>query len=170
MKADAPEARAPRRPARPLAALGLLALPAVLLLGWVLSRPVGAPAPAWPVTAPRATPCTPAGPDLIVQQDARAVEDTSVTLVTGSLLRLRTCAPGVLTFRASGTPVDGVGALLGVSVNTRPLSVFEATAPRLHRVRVPEAGWVLLGFANDAYRPPEDRNAVIENLTFTPDR
>ena len=111
---------------------------------------------------PAAEPCTPTPP---VRFDGSPVPDpATLRFNSNDGVRLRVCGPGILTLRAEGTAVDGVGARLLVALDAATL--WDATVDGTEDVRValPRAGWVVVAFANDRYAPPQDRNLVVRDL------
>ena len=107
---------------------------------------------------PAAEPCTPTPP---VRFDGSPVPDpATLRFNSNDGVRLRVCGPGILTLRAEGTAVDGVGARLLVALDADTL--WDATVDGTEDVRValPRAGWLVVAFANDRYAPPQDRNLV----------
>jgi hypothetical protein len=153
--------------------MAALTLPAALALGWgALRSPV-------PVATLAPAPLAPA----FVQncQNGRLVAD-GVTLkartagkgadadfLSSGLLRLQACGPGTLSFTASGSRAGGQDAGLSVALGAAPLLDTTARQPHAFRLRVTGPGWLSIGFPNDYYRPPADRNLFVRDLKFVPD-
>ena len=91
------------------------------------------------------------------------------TFWSSGLLRFAVCGPGTLSFTVSGTAAQGQDAVLNVALGPAQLLGTPARLPRAFHLRISGPGWLSIGFANDLYRPPEDRNLFLRRLTFRPD-
>lgn len=101
--------------------------------------------------------------------DGEPVPDGATQRLNSNTFRLAyVCEPSLLTLRAEGSAVDGVGARL--VIGWRDLTLFDQPidGEAEVRVEVPGAGWVVVAFANDLYRPPLDRNLVVQAAQIAP--
>jgi len=104
-----------------------------------------------------------------LRPDGEPVPDGTTQRLNSNTFRLAyVCEPSLLTLRAEGSAVDGVGARLVIGWHDRTLFDQPIDGEAEVRVEVPGAGWVVVAFANDLYRPPLDRNLVVHTAHFTP--
>lgn len=149
----------------------------VLLLGiaffgyWLLdadgksmpSIPVMAEAPGTMYQTPNSS-CGLAAPTRLSGQIW--TREQELVLVTNDVVRLQTCSPGTLSISARGTPLNGLGAHMVVSLGGFILWDDEIEERIDVVLELPTSGWVAIAFVNDRLDPPEDRNLWLETLEF----
>lgn len=106
---------------------------------------------------------------VFIEPDGEPVPDgATMRLNSNTFRRVFVCEPSLLTLRAEGSAVDGVGARLVVGWRDQTLFDQPIEGAIDVEVEVPGAGWVVLAFANDLYRPPLDRNLAVLDARLTP--
>jgi hypothetical protein len=102
--------------------------------------------------------------------------DGSVTLATSGVLETEvefaSAGDYVIAVRAEGTPVDGVYPQIEVKADGKALGVLqlEGSGWQTKRLRAAVAAGkhlLSLGFINDEWKPPQDRNLTISRLTIS---
>lgn len=147
----------------------LLAVTAFVLVALASWRAVpGATGGAVPSAFPVATyACAGASEPLwIASGPAVDVGATETTLRTNGFVRALACGNGTLSLTARGGEVRGRGSAMTVSWRDRTSWEGTVVAPVRLEIDVPDAGWVVVAFHNDARDASGDRNLWLGEIAF----
>ena len=89
-------------------------------------------------------------------------------LYTNGAVELPICRKGRLYLHLEGTQAAGMGPLVRVVEGERLLFSGEVRGERVLLLPLRGDGVVALGFTNDLYAPPEDRNLFLREVRFFP--
>lgn len=147
----------------------LLAVIAFVLTALVLWRllpgAVGGTAP--PVFSVATYDCPDAAGTLWIGSSSAADTGRSgTTLRTNGFVRLLACHGGTLSLAARGAAARGKGSVMTVSWRDQTLWEGVVVAPVRLELDVPDAGWIVVAFHNDARDGSGDRNLWLDEITF----
>lgn len=147
----------------------LLAVTAFVLAALASWRVLpGATGGAVPSAFPIATyDCTDgARPTWIASGSAVDAGAGETALRTNGFVRALACAGGTLSMTARGGAVQGRGSAMTVSWRDRTLWEDAVVAPIRLEIDVPDVGWVVVAFHNDARDGSGDRNLWLGEIAF----
>lgn len=89
-------------------------------------------------------------------------------LYTNGVVELPICRKGRLYLHLEGTLARGKGPYVLIVEGERRLFAGEVRGERVLRLPLKGDGVVAVGFTNDLYAPPEDRNLFLREIRFFP--
>jgi len=78
------------------------------------------------------------------------------------------CSAGTLEVTAHGRVAGGAAPRLTVALDSVKVVDEPFSTEHTWKIKVSSAGRLILGYFNDYYAPPEDRNLVVTNLSYVP--
>lgn len=103
-----------------------------------------------------------------VHGEAQPIGDDGAAMFRNGFALARFCDAGELEIEMRGTAALGHGALVVVSLGNELMWEGRVDGRRALELTVPRAGWLTIGFLNDAAAEGDDRNVWIDSVSFEP--